>query len=134
MRPPEVAALPTGNCPQRDAAGAAQSFVQALRLDPSFVDAKRELEAALAHMRSQMATVEAAPAEKAAAVAAADKAWDRAQSIRSLVSTYASIARCSYFAILVSESGWERNRVLAHFNLSVLHCERGAPGTAPQRR
>jgi len=95
MRPPEGAALPTGNCPQRDAAGAAQSFVQALRLDPSFVDAKRELEAALAHMRSQMATVEAAPAEKAAAVAAADKAWDRAQSIRSLVSTYASIGRCS---------------------------------------
>jgi hypothetical protein len=50
-----------------------------------------------------------------------DKAWDRAQSIRSLVSTYASIARYSYsyFAILLSESGWERNKVLADFNLRV---------------
>jgi len=47
-----------------------------------------------------------------------DKARDRAQSIRSLVSTYASIARCAYFAMLLSERGWERNRVLADFNLT----------------
>ena len=46
-----------------------------------------------------------------------DKAWDRAQSIRSLVCAYASIARSSYFAMLISESGSERNRVLADFNL-----------------
>ena len=31
--------------------------------------------------------------------------------------TYASIARYSYFAILLSESGWERNKALADFNL-----------------
>ena len=48
-----------------------------------------------------------------------DKAWDRAQSIRSLVCAYASIARSSYFAMLISESGSERNRVLADFNLRI---------------
>ena len=34
-----------------------------------------------------------------------------------MVSVYASISRCSYLAILLSESGRRRNKVLAHFNL-----------------
>jgi hypothetical protein len=35
--------------------------------------------------------------------------------------TYASIARYSYFAILLSESGWERNKALADFNLTTYY-------------
>jgi hypothetical protein len=49
-----------------------------------------------------------------------DKAWDRAQSIRSLVSTYASIARCSYFAILLSESGRTRSAGFSWINLIIM--------------
>ena len=56
-----------------------------------------------------------------------DKAWDRAGKLElRLVMRIRTILEWLFlFAILLSESGWERNKVLKHFNLKKTDEEEG---------